>query len=84
MEQKSKKLAVSLNIPVKLRFRDGTEITIKIVDQKMKTFEPIIQEEFLISSKTIFAQAILGHRAGEQIKYKAEGKIKKVAILEIQ
>lgn len=82
VEQKTKKAVVSLNKPVKLRFAE-VELVVKIVNKKLKAFEPIIQEEFLINNNTLFAQTLLGHKAGDKVKYKAQGKIQKVTILEI-
>ncbi len=84
MEQDTKKAIVNLNKLVKLRFSNGDELIIKIVEQKPK--QPFKKEppEFLINSETPVAKAILGHTTGEEIEYSVEDNIQKVTILEIQ
>ena len=84
MEQYTRKTIVNLNQPVKLRFSDGDELIIKIVEQKPKW--PFKKEppEFLINSETPIAKAILGHTTGEEIEYSVEDHKQKVTIVEIQ
>lgn len=84
VEQDTKKAIVNLNKPVKLRFSDGDELIIKIVEQKPK--QPFRKEstELLINTEAPIAKAILGHTTGEEIEYSVEDNIQKVIILEIQ
>lgn len=76
-------LIVNLNKSVKIRFKKGDELVIRIVDQKQidKTEQ---SEEFLVNNNTPIAQAILGHTVGEKIKYRVEGKTQLVTIMEIK
>lgn len=76
-------LVVDLNKLVKIRFKEGDELVIKIVGEKqMNQIEQ--SEEFLVDTKTPIAQAILGHNIGEKIKYKVEGNLQQIDILEIR
>lgn len=74
---------VNLNALVKIRFSDGYELLIRIVEQK-KLDEIDQSEELKIDKRTPVAQAILGRRVGEEMKYKVEGNIQQVSIVEIQ
>lgn len=84
MEQDTKKAIVNLNQPVKLRFNDGAELIIKIVEQKPKRPSKKESTEFLINTEAPIAKAILGHSSGEEIEYWVEDNIQKVIIVEIQ
>ena len=83
MEQYTRKTIVNLNQPVKLRFNDGDELIIKIVEQKPKRPSKKEPTEFLINSEAPIAKAILGHATGEEIEYFVEDNIQKVTIVEI-
>jgi len=76
-------LVVDLNKLVKIRFSDGYELFIRIVEQK-KPDEINQFEELKVDTKTPAAKAILGHRIGEKIEYVVEENIQRVSILEIQ
>lgn len=76
-------LVVDLNKLVRIRFKEGEEFVIKIVGEKqINQIEK--SEAFLVDTKTPIAQAILGHTIGEKIKYKVEGNLQHVDILEIR
>lgn len=79
----SQNLVVDLNKLVKIKFKEGAELVIRIVEQKQmdKTEQ---SEEFLIDTKTPIAQAIMGHTIGEKITYKVGGKTQQVAIMQIK
>lgn len=83
MERYTKKTIVNLNKPVKLRFSDGDELVIKIIEQGSK--QPLKKEppEFIITTEAPIAKAILGHTTGEEIEYFVEDNIQKVTIVEI-
>lgn len=83
MLQDSKKQIVSLNKLVKLRFEDGTEHNIRIIEKKSKFHEVIYSNELPVDSKTPISLAILGHRMGEKIEFKNGGNSKQITILEI-
>lgn len=78
-----KDLVVDLNKLVKIRFSDGYELLIRIVEQK-KIDEINPSEELKIDTKTPAAQAILGRRIGEKIEYLVEENIQQVSILGIE
>lgn len=80
---RQKALVVGLNKSVKIRFKEGDELVVRIVEQKqMDQIEP--SEDFLIDVKAPIAQAILGHAIGEKIKYRVEGNLQQLDILEIK
>lgn len=83
VERYTKKAIVNLNKPVKLRFSDGDELVIKIIEQKPK--QPLKKEsqEFMITTEAPIAKAILGHTSGEEIEYSVEDSLQKVTIVEI-
>lgn len=73
---------MDLNRTVRLRFADGEEYIVKIVEEK-KVSRPKHRKELLIDAKTPLAQAILGHNIGEEIEFRVKEKIQRVFILEI-
>lgn len=81
--QHSKKDVVRLNKPVKIRFQDGDELIIRIVEQKIGP-RLKVSEELLINSKAPIAQAILGHRAGEEIEFTVVESTQKIIIVKIK
>ncbi len=74
---------VDLNKLVKVRFLDGYEVIIRIVEQKMldKTKG---SQELVIDARSPLAQAIVGHSLGEEVEYMVAENTQKVKILEIQ
>lgn len=71
---------VNLNKLVKIRFTDGNELSIRIIEH------PNFQHsaEFLVNKEAPLGKALLGHYEGEEIEYFVEGNNQKVVILEIQ
>lgn len=83
MEQDTKKTIVNLNKPVKLRFSDGDELVVKIIEQGSKQSHRKEPQEFIITTEAPIAKAILGHTKGEEIEYRVRGNVQKVTIVEI-
>lgn len=71
---------VDLNRSIKIRFADGNELSIRIIEHP--TFQH--SSEFLVNKEAPLGKALLGHYEGEEIEYFVEGNNQKVVILEIQ
>lgn len=83
VEQVTQREVIRLNNSVKLRFREGDELVIRIVEQKPPLTLTADREEMLVESITPLAQAILGHGVGEEIEYIVEKAKQQVIILEV-
>lgn len=75
-----RKSVVDLNKSVKIRFADGNELLIRIIEQP--TFKH--SSEFLVNKEAPLGKALLGHYEGEEIEYSVDKNIQKVVILGIQ
>lgn len=81
------KTPIGLNQPLKIRFSDGQEMNVVILDQKHKTLAkelPYGRSVYYWCSKdSPLAQAILGKSPDQTIEYSVSGNIQKVTILGI-
>lgn len=83
METNLQKLIVGLNNVVKLRYEDGSEFLVRILEQKPEQ-TPQTTKEFSVDKDAPVAKAILGHQVGESVRFKVNnGDENLVEILEI-
>jgi len=73
-------LVVDLNKLVKVRFSDGDELLVRIVENPPFQSSDVV----LVNKDAPLGKALLGHSLGEEIEYCVEENKQKVTILEIK
>lgn len=78
---------VYFNHPVKIRFLDGEEMFVLIIDRNSKEMHrelPANKVCYWCSKETPLGQALFGHTIGDWVEYKVAGNTLKVQILDIE
>ncbi len=73
---------VTFNIPIKVRFTDGYQLTITIIDDDITRF-PQKSSQLIVSKNSPIAKAILGKKQGDTGKYIVVGRNYVVTIVDI-
>lgn len=80
MKQAVKDRVVSINNPIKILYSDGQKILIRIFDEKPNQSHD--SPEYFIQKDAPIAQAVLGHKVGDQVEYAVGVNKYKITILD--
>jgi transcription elongation GreA/GreB family factor len=86
-EDSCSKTLICLNQPLKIRFSDGEELNVVVIDQRPQGVFPDLpmhgQSCYWCSKDSPLGQALIGHFIGESIEYKVAETALKVTVLKV-